>query len=217
MTVYEIRFVVDQGPNDGKPNGIKPLGLRFTPAQWLAYVTDDTATPGGWGPRVGPELKREYGRLRGQIIASNEVQVDGTKTEEQMREEAYGPAGDADEVAGQLAANLDRMNKAGEIRTKIAADGEDTNWGFGDLRTFGVLLADLSANEVRQLFMTKLKATHPLVSQEAESARSERILYDPPVFPAARVARWRDGSDLVDVNRSQTPFLYSDTSWHETV
>lgn len=126
-------------------------------------------------------------------------------------------ADDAELKADQISFLDERMTQALAADTLIQANGEDTNWGTGDLMEFGVLLADLSANEIDQMFMTKLKATPPLIPQDAESARSERILYESPVFTPARVARWRDPSDRVPVNRNQTPFLYSDNSWHELV
>ena len=212
MAVFEILFDVNGGPEDGMPLAIAPLGLRFTPAQWASYRLDGTDTPTGWGPRVAPDKKRAYGRLRGGINSA-----DSGQTEEERRLEVYGVEADADVRAEQIDFLIQRMAQALEANTFIAADGEDTNWGFSDLRVRGTLLAELTTNDVVQMMMSKPKAVHPLLPQDPESRRMERIIYAPPVFSQSRVNRWRDPLDYVAVQRSMTPLLYSDTSWHALV
>lgn len=101
------------------------------------------------------------------------------------------------------------MEEAEEDKAAFVAEGYDTNWGFVQLRKFCVIVADVTAEEARDL----LAAPNDPAAHVFEKRKVlRRTRYRCPwwtLFDAPTVAAIRDPNVRVDVDRVSTPFTFA--------
>lgn len=119
------------------------------------------------------------------------------------------------QVSGQTTAwATDEKTNAGLFRDRIlASGGYDTTWRFGELSLFAIAAADLDHDEVSEALELDWDDTLPdnEIVNSNHDVRRRRLRV--PYFnlaPAALVARWRDPTDIVHVNRVAAPLTFSD-------
>lgn len=198
--LYRVQAVSGAHHKDGMVISYAEPGFHWTPAEWQAYVDDSNNKPPGW-LQIKESKRRGYRRLRARLkFAEN-------RTDEELRTARFGPGDTSDEslqeVAEMRAACLDAHNK-------VLLMGEDTNWGFKDLKHFGVMIADLDDVELDDLLVPKVQlGANPFRNQRTRAKRKKIVNYK-SVLSAGSVTDLEDPAKHIIPKRKQTPMVFAD-------
>lgn len=202
--IIEILFKVGSGVKytDGMPLAVKGEGFRLTKGHLAAYVQSDIL-PAGFLALDENEQDTHLRRL-----AQIRYLTGAGRTVGQVATKRWGLAytvGTPAQRAYMEAIAEGYLAQAAADRVLILAHGYDTNWGFGDLKLFGCIRAEVSPAVAEDLIKGQLDETaHPYAEETYLRQRKWRVPYQ--VLVPGNVAAWQDPDVLVPVDRAGTVF-----------
>lgn len=121
---------------DGMPIAIKPTGIVVSSAEWLAWLDADASRPAQVAT-LPDNRQISFDRL----VARTRAMLDGSATVATILAERF-PELDPGVPEYQTKAQqvLDGLL---DVHTKIQAQGWDSNWGFEEVKNFGVMISDV--------------------------------------------------------------------------
>jgi hypothetical protein len=203
MAFVEVLFSTgnSRGFTDGMPMEVKGQGVLVTPAELIDWFQNSTvpASVQALEPNIRARIKRDV--LRTKYLS--------TATAVQAATVRYGlnyTNGSAETKARMEAEAQRAIDQAVTDKAAYLVDGYDTNWRPEQLKTAGVLPADLPVNLVADLLRVQDDTSrHPMEPRKRLRKRRFRVPYE-NLAPAQMVLNLRDPDVRVDVQRQITPF-----------
>ena len=219
MAVVEVRFKVGDAARfpvnptntgfDGMVESIASLGYAWGPTAINAYLTGGT-TPPNWN--AISEWERQNIK-RGFDMVNYLTQPGRTPQQvADIRDPGWEslPPGDQTNL---LAGYQKMIGQAEGTLFRWQNYGHDTNWSFGQLTHFGVLLMELTDSQLLRYYAQVTQRPlvpggHAVARMQFTSKKWWRVKYETvPEFDATHLANLADEAILVPVPRAMTPVL----------
>lgn len=216
MATVEVLFKVGDSANmreayaagvDGMVITLAPLGMAWSPNTVLDYL-DNSAIPPNWSTLSDFErqsIKWLFDYVRWMTVTG--------RTPQEIADIRF-PGWDLSSLADQqdtLDLCQDLISEAEQILFNMTTYGFDTNWGVGDLTSHGVLLMDLTDDQILRYQKQASQFQHfpgLHVAQEIQpkAKRWWRVKYE-TYFNPSDLAKLADPSILLPVKRTAQPVL----------
>jgi len=208
MVYVEVLFSTGNsaGYTDGMPISVMGSGALISSAEIVDWFQNSIIPPAvsGLEPNIRAETKREASRVK--YLSA------GGRTAAEAAVVRFGLAytnGTPQEKAQMEATVQVDINNAIIDRAVYLTDGYDTNWHYSQLKTAGVIPADLPPAIIKDLIREQTDTVpHPMEPRNRVRARRWRVPYE-NLAPSGMVANFRNPNVRVDVQRQITPFTKS--------
>ena len=189
---------------DGQPVVVKPYGFSITPAEMYQWIYNEI-TPANlslFKPNRRERIEKTVARVR-------DLNVSGATFEEiALRLYPSSTIG-----AKELSEARDLCMSSEAIMGTFLTYGIDSNWGYGDLKSFGVVIVDIDVDDMSDITTPPLKSVDPVfVSDESWARRRYKVPYS-TLLSIETVALLSDKEIYVPVPRGGvgvTPFTHGE-------
>lgn len=205
MVFAEILMMIGSNGTyqDGMPIVVKGSGLYMSPAQIINWF-QNSVTPPGYTELPENEQDLHYRRLQQiKYLTAGSTTPIGAATIRFGTSYTNGSAA----MKAKLEAIVQRHMDGAQIdRANIVAHGYDTNWGAGDLKSFGVITVSLPPGFAEDVALEQIDDTaHPYVPLTMKRRRRWKIPYA-ALLPGPEVASMQNPGSYTPVNRTRAPF-----------
>lgn len=202
--IVEVIFRIGDGPRgkDGMPLAVMGEGFLLTKAHIVTYMQSDVLPAGflALDENLQDGVLRRLMQIR--YLTGTERTVGQVATKKWGLRYTTGTEAQRTYMEA-IAEGL--LAGAAADRALVLEHGLDTNWGFSDLKLFGIIRADLPPAVVEDLVSPELdETTHPYEDPKFLRFRKWRVPYQ--VLVPGNVAAWQDRNQHVPVDRAGTVF-----------
>jgi len=188
---------------DGMPIAIKPTGILVTSAEWLAWLDADASRP----VQVA-ELPDNRQLSFDRLVARVRAVLDGSATlaticAERFPELPMGGSEGAEKAQQVIDGLLD-------VHTKIQAQDWDSNWGFEEVKNFGVMIADVPYGHMESIVIPPSDPDLPKFKTTDTWAQRGSIVPYTEILSGGSLVDIQTPGVQVPVARGEIPIAYEE-------
>lgn len=190
----QIKVGDNESWKDGMPIGVRPLGRLWTPAEVKAFVDDDTPPPGfDTLPKARQNvIRRRLRQVKWLTNPSREVRDLIQRRPRLSPEDAQA-----------------RIDEAKQLVQRVKDHGLDINYGFEELKAFGIVIAEVAWDEVDDILDEGTDMNvHPFAPRKRAGRRLHRVPYE-TLMSGTTVGHFRDKNHTLVVNRAATAIPFA--------